>query len=878
MPPPSSPARDAAGAMENSDPPAPLSPSSASPYTLHPWDSSAHRDAPLEYDTLFERTPLPGDENHADPAASLRIINENPSRVWGSLRSPGLRRLVSGGFLNRMNEILARILSQHARSDQPGLEADSMPVQIRNLSAPLHSSAIPDFSLNMNLDFDSESDPYTEVYERPGLVRLVSPELLSMSQDDDDEEYDGEDYNEEDDDDDDDLEDDDDDDETFAPSLETAESSWPLEPARVAFLDTVNVAQRLLLSLARQNTTNRNTLIDLLVPPRRSTQNSGFPLLRQNAIRVKPRPSVEPGCEHRASVLREQFREIISVMKEHDPSFGKCPLFSNHQLCLCNNKFFPGWSLSRRHKRAGFVQMMDSVLLLRRNMKLWPERRRHSSSQADNSSKRKSRSDYFISKKKRKTALSSSAKEAAHIYSGKHGETIQMSQLSQLDKYRILDGLPSSYLNSGSLFKFEIPNWQSQKRPTLDMILAHVDHSNKTLHGHFGFSDDATKDFRTFVEFLSFLCVGPRYIRQYSRAGRILQLKLELLSQAYFSHKSFREGYEDSSKSTKNDFRILFAGDSVDFNKNDLRFLRCSPSEDDLVSNRTRNERVALELNEWLRIRPFHNYREAFFMNYVHFAEKSLSNFDKLPKDQRESCLELCQTLRDLAFILSKDFQSFNQANVSILKQASGDIPSQTGLFSGPRHKISAFSSAWGTKQYEKLCEYVTCRDTCLLNLQLNYSLFTIRVDLSATIDMAFSQMMDLVPPEHRKPALVKHYAALMKESLPMEVKETVLLCSVNRKTGGLEMQNTRLYLDYQFDTLSYLKPTESLDLGSSGNGSMVDRLIGERHPYYLCPYSRRRRDAESPHLIEHDTVMYGSCKRGSAGPINNESGKYSFV
>lgn len=748
-----------------------------------------------------------------------------------------LRHLVSRDFLTRMNEVLANLLNQYTASsvhadpnDDELISTTLLPAQIRNLASPIRFLAIPDLDLDMDLDAtDTDSRSYAD-------------DSLGSSLDSDSDAYQLD---------------------EISDSESTSDSDVPLH----GLLDRIQLAQRLLLSSALQNHTNRNTLI---ITP--ETRASAIPLRRQNAIRSKSRGDHNAqALESVAKEYHNDFVETIAAIRALLTYSGKSPLFSGHPHE--QRRGLRRWGC-RRLKRPSLQAQMDRFLHLRRRSRLWAEERHFPRAEATSSDlKRKTgpdctHSDSSNGQKRRKLRAE---KRRSVITATAEGEHINPSQLLRADKYRILGGLRCLFLRSGSTFALGlVSDWLFKRgSDVLDLTFSNVDHSEKALHGYFTlkFGGDRTGDVHLILSFLSFLCGGPRSGYATNCTNRVIQTKAALLNEAFMA-AIVEHGLSSPaviSCLTKT-YQIPFLGEIVDFNKNDLRFMPDSRQSSSKLSflramhiSRVRNEQIKLQLGEWLRIRPFHNFAESFFLNYLHFVEKYLRDFDLSPKHEQELTIDFAKHFKEQMLDIAKDF-GFD--GIPILADKLEQL--QRDLCDRRRHEPRAslhktpFLQEWDSKLGEKLCDYVTCEDTCLLNIQLNYVLFTVRVDVLAALDQVFTRFLELVTPMERR-LLQKKYDAVGSEPLLTESRETVFVCLINRKTGRLEMQNTRLLLDYKYagscDARGALFPTP-LDAYSDSEDDGPSRLYGVPHASYL----------EDPYLMGNPTVMTGAWKRSLGG------------
>lgn len=812
---------------------------------------------------------------------------------------------MSRDFLNRMNELLANLLSQYSSAATneplvwrvPAVETPRMttlPTQIRNLASPIRFMTIPDLDLDMDLETDS-----THILARTHLSGSSFADSedetdqsisLALSSDLDGEfEHSGNDSHSDSSEanmDEQDLEDDDDADQS--------------DLTQSGILDRIQLAQRLLLSSARHNLTNRNTLINSDYPRGSEgyTPAGGVPLRRQNAIRLKNRPTASPNFDELAKEYHAEFESTINAIKRLDSFVGKSPLFSQHPHSSSKQSLWK-WSSQRRLvRKASLEGSMDRFLHHRRKGTLWTDNlEQHQTPdkmdiQKLPGSKRKRSGIHGSSPKRRKLAGRLSRPQFSLLLLSSEGESINSDLLSRTDKYKILDGLPCSYLRNGSTFALDL---LVRGRDSIDLTFSNVDQDEKTLHGYFSVkaSGDRSGHIHLIMGFLSFLYGGIRSRYTINCTNKVIQTKAALVERAFMS--AIVECGLSNPKvigCLTSAVLIPFVGEIVDFNKTDLRFLqgsRVGTSKTNFSRSmhvsRIRNEQIKLQLGEWLRIRPFHNFSEAFFLNYLFFVEKYLRDFDNVPKVEREIGIEFAQHMKELIHDITRDFKFMSDAKIPMVEercnQAKNDIRERRRHEPRSNLQKSSFLQEWESKMCEMLCDYITCEDSCLLNVQLNYVLFTVKVDVSAALDQTFHKFLSLVTKESERKTLQRKYDMVGHEQLLPEARESIFVCSLNRKTGHLEMQNTRLNLDYKYagscDSRGSLQ-RETFASSMAGVIDSDDEFAESMGRYSL--FSSHWKYLEDPYLMDNPTVTSGVWKRGSArsSSCSGGNGRVDFV
>lgn len=797
-----------------------------------------------------------------------------------------------------MNELLANLLNQYTEpetEDHPvylsppeGPRMTSLPARIRNLASPIHFLPMPDLDLDMDLDMENPrvdllSGGTSSLFSAPELDELSelalssdldgefeNSEMESVSDDSSDGNLDNE---------------DEDDDENDSDLTESG------------ILDRIQLAQRLLLSSARQNHTNRNTLINSHDP--RAHRNygtlGGLALRRLNAIHVKNRRPVGINLENMAREYHADFSAAVRAIKGLDSFVGKSPIFSHHPHALSRLNTRKWGSQRRLIRRTSYEGNMDRFLNHRRRGMLWSQQPKEFAAgsheiRARKPEAKRKRPSNQNGKKRRKVShrneKNGRPRNAYQYNLPAGGEKIDPQLLSRSDKFKILDGLPCSYLKSGSSFALDL---LVRGNDSIDLSFSDVDLTQKTVHGHFNVkaSGDRSGHIHLIIGFLSFLCGGIRSRYTINCTNKVIQTKSAILDHT-FMEAIVERGLSNPNvvKCLTSAFQIPFSGEIVDFNKNDLRFLpetrpvssKSSFSRSMHVS-RVRNEQIKMQMSEWLKVRPFHNFSEAFFLNYLFFVEKYLREFMEAPKLEQELGIEFAKQMKELIYDITRDFDFMNDAKIPMVEEKSEEA--KKDIWERRRHEPrsnlhkSTFVQEWETKMCEKLCDYITCEDSSLLNIQLNYVLFTVRVDVSAALDQTFQKFIGLVTKESERKMLQKKYDAVSKEETLPEARECVFVCSLNRKTGRLEMQNTRLNLDYKNAGSCESRGAILRDSFGSTGGSFTDsdedEIAGPASRY--SAFSSHWKYLEDPYLMDNPTVTMGVWKRGSSGSASYSGG-----
>lgn len=312
-----------------------------------------------------------------------------------------------------------------------------------------------------------------------------------------------------------------------------------------------------------------------------------------------------------------------------------------------------------------------------------------------------------------------------------HGETLGLHMLDSSARKHILRGLNCSFWHSGLSFSLQ-----------KDGLLLRMALTQVSSGGVEGLLSGLAP------ELLSFLCAREK--------AAALQA---LLAAVCANH---------SGSCDIGSLSVPFAGHIVDFHDHDLRF--CNLSD---VPSARNADFARLQLREWLRIRPFLGLRQLFFLKYLEFAEASVRS----PENGCPHLRQFARLFRDLMIELARGSEC--DLSASAIQYRSARPP---------------FVQEWDAKLGDRISEYASCA-SCLLNVQLNYILFAVKVDAAAGADAMFRRLLPLAPDCERN-ALSARWDALQNEKLRAP-RQCVLVCSLDRKTGRVEARNTRVALDH---------------------------------------------------------------------------------
>lgn len=364
-------------------------------------------------------------------------------------------------------------------------------------------------------------------------------------------------------------------------------------------------------------------------------------------------------------------------------------------------------------------------------------------------------------------------RKRARVDGGGAGDVIDFSRLSAAARARILRGLDCSYMRSGLAFTLEaVPSYLPfpnplPKQANVDMVFSHV---GDTLDGFF-----SAATLYLAVPFLLYLC-GEHSIG----LGKRWAMVNEVVEAAVLQHSA---GTTAMANALSAAVRILFSGHVVDFHAHDLRFLEGAGE------GARRADLVRLQLQQWLQIRPMRHFGELFFLKYLDHAEHNLRD-PKASVSDRQHAVVLGRNLKELMYDVTRGYDFVDRARVPFVAERAvrAEQLATEGRFRGAR---LPFAQEWDRRLCDRLVDYVTCTGPCLLNVQLNYVLFTVRVDVGAALDTLFHRFLPLGSLGAHREALRAGYARVKAGD-----GRCVLVCALNRKTGRLEVHNTRMALN----------------------------------------------------------------------------------
>lgn len=549
--------------------------------------------------------------------------------------------------------------------------------------------------------------------------------------------------------------------------------------------------ERLLLSSARQNVTNRNTLIF-------SPRSGGIPLRRLNAVRFGRCPHAvahePPDIAVAARELQKYVVALLDFVAARCPWLGQSPLFVGH-----SSKHHRIEVPALEHLFACLDTTMDAYICQRNQGILWqsegrkrpaelggPLRKRRRVERTDDSrgdrgegsakgsggvNSTDEQAQFGGQKRNKKTCLSTA--------NPADGTVLALALLSYAQKLAIMNVVYTSYLQDGSNFALS-----GLTEASLAMAFSSVNYDKKRLMGVFTLSGNL-------AEILGYV-MG-------TTASLNLPRDKTIVKRLWVAEKVAAAVEDSGQKASITPFLFPFAGSIVDFQHHDLRFLRHIKMQKNVpIRNlhlaRTKTARARLQLQEWMKIHPFRQFRDSFLMKTLAKLRRNLCNFDNVSLAVQEDTLDLARGLqRHLATIsggLEPQLVAFNDTQKG--EQSWHDVWHEHKL----NHE-SQFVKEWDKKLSDKLAEFLMCEEHCLLNVQLNYVLFTAKVDTASFVDAYIHHHLCLLP-RNKQDEFSKYLSQEQESQSPGASREAVMVCSLNRKTGELQVNNTRAMLNYR--------------------------------------------------------------------------------
>lgn len=656
--------------------------------------------------------------------------------------------------------------------------------------------------------------------------------------------------------------------------------------------------ESLLLSSARQNHTNRNTLIP--------SSFRGVSLRRQNAIRHRDRTrsqsdinftnvsfsndilNVKPSD---AEELLKDLKAAFRILKSLKGSPLKSPVFMPHK----KHHSLLSHMCASNASSSNLDTIMRTFLEQSSRGHLWTSPvSKNGSHKLSTPPRIRKRSKHATSpNKKRKVNSGRPLDEAKVLLSSPLSlRPPSIQDLSTNQKFSIMKIPFSSFFRSGSGFSLKLASFQNLP---IDLVFSSVDYDAKLLHGNFfvkyptKVSNDTksyTKDARktnldSYIKFF----LGFSHNSDIKLRDKLLTRKLRILNN--IENESSAPGAADDESKC---FIIPFGGKMVDFMKNDLRFLPALlPSQEFLRCNihlaRAKSSRVRFQLLEWMKIQPFIQFKETFFFQHLCKAIKDMKRIkNHHTSNQRESISLACGLLNTM-HDLTKSFPFMEGCDAHL-----PHIPNQKlrRIMTFTNYKKNLFIQEWDKKLTDKLTNFLTCREHCLLNVQLNYILFTLTIDISALLDDFIEHKLRFLSEESRKKYL---YDLSKVKNSYSGTRNAVLLCSLDRSSGQIEIQNTKSCLELKnvsTDDVD-LSPADSTEGETTFFHTFFSRFPSQSPPpessleesdffqYDNDDSGLLAGEGSSTHSFPQETVLRGRSKNSNAFSTSFGSGNQCY-
>ncbi|ODV79899.1 uncharacterized protein CANTADRAFT_25704 [Suhomyces tanzawaensis NRRL Y-17324] len=688
---------------------------------------------------------------------------------------------------------------------------------------------------------------------------------------------------------------------------DSSESELEMPPERPSDIDAT---ERLLLSSARQNTSGSNRLITRLISfnsfdlRNNPTGNgSAVPLQRQNAIRSRTRNSnkcvfYRNGADQQTEDSKNELESTMERIKQNSANLIKDIDQFLHIIRgqKSNHNLFHGGSeeldLVYAFKMTGLEHnfhlegKMDAFLRLRQSPALWSRKLlgREPEESTSTAKRRYVSQSPFKSNKKRKLASAGPGTETAKFNRESTALTL-MHQLSPSEKYRILSVQFSSYFKSGSCFGVRISN---EENAYSDLYLTNVDYHRKSIDGVFRVMEDDKFNqidyWKRLFKHAKFFCGENSLLQDKILGCSALARRLFLLERAEYDLILSLATNTDCKKPMPLNFNIPFRGRIIDFKMNDLRFLSSNSKKNPVndsyaftkhLSQTFKYNLANLQLIEWMRLQPFQEYKDCYLEMYAQELKELLENISQEgPKYGLQQTIDLAKEFKSTVHLLTKSY-------------TVDDCCSATASQVDPRHTSDRYyHQNWEKRLSKELLENLTSDGyESLLNVQLNYILFTLKVDLIEFLDNILNCILETFKNQHVNNES-KEFRYLMQITQLFDVDNVtnedilaILLCSMNRKTGKVHIHNTLPYINYKNQSSrrvigvvdSGVSRYNSSGVPSSFNSAPFNSwLDNEDIRERYMREDRHRFDQERPRVVDpyidgQNIDMYGYSKQEGA-------------
>lgn len=585
-------------------------------------------------------------------------------------------------------------------------------------------------------------------------------------------------------------------------------------------------SERLLLSSARNNYTNSNTLINSRTRSRYpsshyrqlmlsnefidSTPPLAIPLSRQNAIRKKSHQhnngekrkltKFKPCFNEEANKL---YIEIDNIINQIDLNCQLSPIFIMTDLKTIKLKK----DLNKDILFHNLDDYMDDFLKSRLRGDLWCRNLRKGRKKRKFSNKDNVQ---FKSNKKQKIFTKHDSGNDDLVVNDVPKFDKLFQNLANEQKDAILDIQYCSLFTAGSCFSMTLPN---SSQLLSDLKLINVDYSNKSIEALFNLFGDSPKDlFDKITQFKIFLLGNFNSCHQNLPKNNSLFRKINILDRLCHDSKIFQNMTLLNDKNDSYKINLASYGSMIDFKKYDLRFLLKLYKIDKqkiktFHSSRLKANSVRIQLSEWMKLQPFVQFKQSFFLTYLNRLHLNLKKFSesKAPAFIKQETIHRAKVFKSNIYELTKDF---GIANDNFKPKEQDTLPSLS------KRDNNFFMDDWKKSLAEKLSDQLTNSTTTLLNIQLNYILFTLELDLSNFLSQSIEFILkqcQKVDQNHISKYSKIYNSVLADEARfgksflnsprdqklsPKQFKQAIILCSLNRKTGEIQIHNTLPFLN----------------------------------------------------------------------------------
>ncbi|KAG5416780.1 hypothetical protein I9W82_005510 [Candida metapsilosis] len=509
----------------------------------------------------------------------------------------------------------------------------------------------------------------------------------------------------------------------------------------------------------------------LLLRTARSPQVSqGIPLRRQNAIRIRSMLNEEnnqeedkrggdsTSCESLEKEAESLQKEIHSILKTIEKTRKESFLFPTNLHKPFSVRYFASL---KNHMQGCSLDgkcgdlMMDEFLWKRVNKMLFLEK--ILPPPPPPSTKKRTISEKGPSKYKRQKT-NHRVEKNSNDFSIPPGYPYL-----NIDKHKLLDGLCSSCFQSGSHYRASLDSCSGPN--FCDIKFTNV---GSNVEGVFCLEPEGNNLESLLLKlqnFAKFFCGMSNDACQLPD-NEILIRKLNVLDRLSVDDKVHFNKLNVCSK------LVPFGGRVVDFKTNDLRFLNSEKPH----SARFKSNKVKVQLTEWMKINPFIQFKQTFFHDFLQHLDQDLKHFSEIKsrKSRKTEALHLTKVFKSSIPEITKNYFSPVSDKIGKRRIRGGN---------------DIFIEDWERNLVSKLVDIITKEDCdTLINLQLNYTLFTLEVDISKYLDTFINTILD-----HGEGEYIESYRKVYNNILKDETEDikAILLCSINKKTGKLEIHNT---------------------------------------------------------------------------------------